>query len=96
MEEAVSARFRSVSYLHTRGPGLASHLSALQHCIMGDLSTVRHCLEQCVPAHYHLTRAYLHFCHQFLQTHLGLVSGWELEGGEIFAVLNWVLHIYNR
>nr|A2AV37.1 RecName: Full=Exocyst complex component 3-like protein [Danio rerio] len=95
MEEAVSARFRSVSYLHTRGPGLASHLSALQHCIMGDLSTVRHCLEQCVPAHYHLTRAYLHFCHQFLQTHLGLVSGWELEGGEIFAVLNWVLHIYN-
>ncbi|XP_056308200.1 exocyst complex component 3-like protein isoform X1 [Danio aesculapii] len=95
MEEAVSARFRSVSYLHTRGPGLASHLSALQHCIMGDLSTVRHCLEQCVPAHYHLTRAYLHFCHQFLQTHLGLVSGWELEGGEIFAVLNWVLHMYN-
>uniref|UniRef100_A0A8C1T8L9 Exocyst complex component 3-like protein n=1 Tax=Cyprinus carpio TaxID=7962 RepID=A0A8C1T8L9_CYPCA len=70
MEEAVSARFRSVSYLHTRGPGLASHLSALQHCIMGDLST-------------------------FLQNHLGLVSGWELEGGEIFAVLNWVLHIYN-
>ncbi|TRY75974.1 hypothetical protein DNTS_010882 [Danionella cerebrum] len=95
MEEAVSSRFRSVSYLHTRGPGLASHLSALQHCIMGDLSTVRHCLEQCVPAYYHLTRAYLRFCHQFLQTHLGLVIGWELEGGEIFAVLNWVLHIYN-
>uniref|UniRef100_A0A8C2G2Z6 Exocyst complex component 3-like protein n=1 Tax=Cyprinus carpio TaxID=7962 RepID=A0A8C2G2Z6_CYPCA len=95
MEEAVSARFRSASYLHTRGPGLASHLSALQHCIMGDLSTVRHFLEQCVPSHYHLTRAYLRFCHQFLQNHLGLVSGWELEGGEIFAVLNWVLHIYN-
>ncbi|XP_051739450.1 exocyst complex component 3-like protein isoform X2 [Ctenopharyngodon idella] len=95
MEEAVSARFRSVSYLHTQGPGLASHLSALQHCIMGDLSTVRHVLEQCVPAHYRLTRAYLRSCHQFLQTHLGLVSGWELEGGEIFAVLNWVLHIYN-
>uniref|UniRef100_A0A671MIK6 Exocyst complex component 3-like protein n=1 Tax=Sinocyclocheilus anshuiensis TaxID=1608454 RepID=A0A671MIK6_9TELE len=95
MEEAVSARFRSASYLHTRGPGLASHLSALQHCIMGDLSTVRHFLEQCVPSHYHLTRAYLHFCHQFLQNHLGLVSGWELEGGEIFAVLNWVLHIYS-
>ncbi|CDQ82796.1 unnamed protein product [Oncorhynchus mykiss] len=60
--QAVSARFRSVSYLHTRGPGLAGHLSALQHGIMGDLATV---------------------------------SGWELESGEIFAVLNWVLHIYN-
>ncbi|XP_051546018.1 exocyst complex component 3-like protein isoform X1 [Myxocyprinus asiaticus] len=95
LEEAVSSRFRSVSYLHTRGPGLASHLSALQHGIMGDLSTVRNLLEQCVPPHYHITRAYLRSCHQFLQTHLGLVTGWELESGEIFAVLNWVLHIYN-
>lgn len=95
MEEAASARFRSISYLHTRGPGLASHLSALQHGIMGDLATVRHILEQCVPPHYHLTRAYLRSCHQFLQAHLGLVSGWELESGEIFAVLNWVLHIYS-
>lgn len=94
LEEAASARFRSISYLHTRGPGLASHLSALQHGIMGDLATVRHLLEQCVPPHYRLTRAYLRSCHQFLQAHLGLVSGWELESGEIFAVLNWVLHIY--
>lgn len=23
------------------------------------------------------------------------VSSWDLESGEIFAVLNWVLHIYN-
>ncbi|XP_051548920.1 exocyst complex component 3-like protein isoform X2 [Myxocyprinus asiaticus] len=95
LEEAVTSRFRSVSYLHTQGPGLASHLSALQHGIMGDLSTVRNLLEQCVPPHYHLTRAYLRSCHQFLQTHLGLVTGWELESGDIFAVLNWVLHIYN-
>lgn len=63
---------------------------------MGDLATVRHLLEQCVPPHYRLTRAYLRSCHQFLQTHLGLVTGWELESGEIFAVLNWVLHIYTR
>ncbi|KAI2648445.1 Exocyst complex component 3-like protein [Labeo rohita] len=85
MEEAVSARFRSVSYLHTRGPGLASHLSALQHCIMGDLSTVRHFLEQCVPSHYRLTRAYLRFCHQFLQNHLGLksVSEWMQKALEV-------------
>ncbi|XP_030637953.1 exocyst complex component 3-like protein [Chanos chanos] len=95
MEEAVSARFRSVSYLHTRGPGLAGHLSALQHGIMGDLDTVRHLLEHCVPPHYHLTQAYLRACHRCLQAHLSQVSGWELESGEIFAVLNWVLHIYN-
>ncbi|XP_020336175.1 exocyst complex component 3-like protein isoform X1 [Oncorhynchus kisutch] len=95
LEEAVSARFRSVSYLHTRGPGLAGHLSALQHGIMGDLATVRHLLDHCVPPHYNLTRAYLRACHRCLQSHLGQVSGWELESGEIFAVLNWVLHIYN-
>ncbi|TSQ92641.1 Exocyst complex component 3-like protein [Bagarius yarrelli] len=95
LEEAVAARFRSASYLHTRGPGLAGHLSALQHSIMGDLATVRNLLEQCVPPHYHLTKAYLHACHRCLQAHLGQITGWELQSGEIFAVLNWVLHIYN-
>ncbi|XP_018559184.1 exocyst complex component 3-like protein isoform X1 [Lates calcarifer] len=95
LEEAVSARFRSVSYLHTRGPGLAGHLSALQHATMTDLATVRHLLEHCVPPHYHLTGAYLRASHRCLQTHLAQVSSWDLESGEIFAVLNWVLHIYN-
>ncbi|XP_067091000.1 exocyst complex component 3-like protein [Osmerus mordax] len=95
LEEAVSARFRNMSYLHTRGPGLAGHLSALQHGIVGDLGTVRHLLEHCVPPRYQLTRAYLRACHHCLQQHLAQVSGWELESGEIFAVLNWVLHIYN-
>ncbi|CAJ1057048.1 exocyst complex component 3-like protein [Xyrichtys novacula] len=93
--EAVSARFRSVSYLHTRGPGLAGHLSALQHAIMADLATVRHLLEHCVPSHYRLTGAYLRASHNCLHTHLAQVSNWDLESGEIFAVLNWVLHIYN-
>ncbi|XP_078114117.1 exocyst complex component 3-like protein isoform X1 [Sander vitreus] len=95
LEEAVSARFRSVSYLHTRGPGLAGHLSALQHGIMADLATVRHLLEHCVPPHYRLTRAYLRACHRCLHAHLAQVSSWDLESGEIFAVLNWVLRIYN-
>uniref|UniRef100_A0A1A8G0Y0 Exocyst complex component 3-like 1 n=1 Tax=Nothobranchius korthausae TaxID=1143690 RepID=A0A1A8G0Y0_9TELE len=95
LEEAVSARFRSVSYLHTRGPGLAGHLSALQHGIMTDLATVRHLLEHCVPTHYQLTAAYLRASHHCLHTHLAQVSSWDLESGEIFAVLNWVLHIYN-
>lgn len=74
LEEAVSARFRSVSYLHTRGPGLAGHLSALQHSIMADLTTVRHLLEHCVPPHYQLTGAYLKASHHCLQTHLTQVS----------------------
>ncbi|XP_029951228.1 LOW QUALITY PROTEIN: exocyst complex component 3-like protein [Salarias fasciatus] len=95
LEEAVSARFRSVSYLHTRGPGLAGHLSALQHGIMADLATVRHLLEHCVPPHYQLTAAYLRASHNCLHTHLTQVSSWDLESGEIFAVLNWVLHVYN-
>ncbi|XP_068579781.1 exocyst complex component 3-like protein isoform X2 [Cebidichthys violaceus] len=95
LEEAVSARFRSVSYLHTRGPGLAGHLSALQHGIMADLATVRHLLEHCVPPHYRLTGAYLRASHRCLHAHLAQVSSWDLESGEIFAVLNWVLHIYN-
>uniref|UniRef100_A0A1A7X233 Exocyst complex component 3-like 1 n=3 Tax=Iconisemion striatum TaxID=60296 RepID=A0A1A7X233_9TELE len=95
LEEAVSARFRSISYLHTRGPGLAGHLSALQHGIMTDLATVRHLLEHCVPTHYQLTAAYLRASHHCLHTHLAQVSSWDLESGEIFAVLNWVLHIYN-
>ncbi|XP_061878355.1 exocyst complex component 3-like protein isoform X3 [Entelurus aequoreus] len=95
LEEAVSARFHSVSYLHTRGPGLAGHLSALQHAIMADLATVRHLLENCVPPHYCLTRAYLRASHHCLHAHLTQVCSWDLESGEIFAVLNWVLHIYN-
>lgn len=74
LEEAVSARFRSVSYLHTRGPGLAGHLSALQHGIMADLATVRHLLEHCVPPHYRLTGAYLRASHQCLHAHLAQVS----------------------
>jgi len=74
LEEAVSARFRSVSYLHARGPGLAGHLSALQHGIMADLDTVRHLLEHCVPPHYQLTRAYLRASHRCLHTHLAQVS----------------------
>ncbi|XP_020508430.2 exocyst complex component 3-like protein isoform X1 [Labrus bergylta] len=94
LEEAVSARFRSVSYLHTRGPGLAGHLSALQHGIMADLTTVRHLLEHCVPSHYQLTGAYLRASHRCLHAHLAQVSSWDLESGEIFAVLNWVLHIF--
>ncbi|KAK2918268.1 exocyst complex component 3-like protein isoform X2 [Channa argus] len=95
LEEAVSARFRSVSYLHTRGPGLAGHLSALHHGLMADLATVRHLLEHCVPPHYRLTGAYLRASHHCLHAHLTQVSSWDLESGEIFAVLNWVLHIYN-
>ncbi|XP_077953220.1 exocyst complex component 3-like protein [Gasterosteus aculeatus] len=95
LEEAVSARLRSVSYLHARGPGLAGHLAALQHGVMADLATVRHLLEHCVPPHYRLTGAYLRAGHRWLQAHLLQVSGWDLESGEIFAVLNWVLHIYN-
>lgn len=77
LEEAVSARFRSVSYLHTRGPGLAGHLSALQHAVMADLATVRHLLEHCVPPHYQLTAAYLKATHHCLHTHLTQVR----EGG---------------
>lgn len=73
LEEAVSARFRSVSYLHTRGPGLAGHLSALQHAIMTDLATVRHLLEHCVPPHYRLTEAYLKASHRCLHAHLAQV-----------------------
>ncbi|XP_035251887.1 exocyst complex component 3-like protein [Anguilla anguilla] len=95
MEEAACARVRSVSYLHTRGPGLASHLAALQHGIVGDLGTVRHLLEHCVPPHYRLARAYVRACHRCLRAHLAQVCGWELESGEIFTVLKWVLHVYN-
>ncbi|KAI1904554.1 hypothetical protein AGOR_G00006830 [Albula goreensis] len=95
MEEVACARVRSVSYRHTRGPGLASHLAALQHGIMGDINTVRHLLEHCVPPHYHLARAYLQACHRCLQAHLSQVCSWDLESGEIFTVLNWILHVYN-
>nr|XP_023673022.1 exocyst complex component 3-like protein isoform X1 [Paramormyrops kingsleyae] len=94
MDEMVSSRFCSVSYLHTRGSGLANHLSGLQHSIMGDVATVQHLLEQCVPPHYRLLRVYVATVHRCLQTHLAQVSSWDLERGEIFAVLNWVLHVY--
>ncbi|XP_055083301.1 exocyst complex component 3-like protein [Periophthalmus magnuspinnatus] len=94
LKEAVSARFRNVSYLHTRGPGLAGHLSALQHGIMTDIATVSHLLEHCVPEHYRLTAAYLKASHHCLHVHLAQVISWDLESGEIFAVLYWVLHTY--
>lgn len=73
-EEGVYARFRSVSFMQTRGPGLAGHLSALQHGIMADLATVCHLLEHCVPPHYQLTGAYLRAIHQCLHNHLAQVS----------------------
>ncbi|XP_051916820.1 exocyst complex component 3-like protein isoform X5 [Hippocampus zosterae] len=95
LEEAVTAPFRSVSFLPTQGPGLARHLSNLQHALMDDLATVRHLLEPCVPSHYRLTRAYIRASHHCLHAHLTQVSSWDLESGEIFALLNWVLHIYN-
>lgn len=71
----MAARFRSVSYLHTRGPGLGGHLSALQHSITADLATVRHLLEHCVPPHYRLTGAYLRASHRCLHAHLTQVRG---------------------
>ncbi|XP_076878321.1 exocyst complex component 3-like protein isoform X2 [Brachyhypopomus gauderio] len=95
LEETVAARFRNVSFRHSRGPGLAGHLSALQHSIMGDLTTVRNLLEQCVPPYYCLTKAYLQACHRCLQAHLKQTISWELQSGEIFAVLHWVLHVYS-
>ncbi|KAJ7998234.1 hypothetical protein DPEC_G00220480 [Dallia pectoralis] len=49
LEEAAAARFRSLSYLHSCGPDLAGHISSLQHGIMGELATVHHLLEHCVP-----------------------------------------------
>lgn len=94
LEEAFSARFRNVSHLPTRGPGLAGHLSALQHGIMADVATVRHLLEHCVPEKYQLTAAYLRSSHHCLHDHLSQVISWDLDSGEIFAVLFWVLHIY--
>lgn len=90
----MSARFRSVSYLHTRGPGLAGHLSALQHGIMADLATVRHLLEHCVPPHYRLTGAYLRASHRCLHAHLAQVSNVrgihpaEPEQGHMFCSYN--------
>ncbi|KAM9815438.1 exocyst complex component 3-like protein isoform X3 [Syngnathus typhle] len=95
LEEVVTARFRGMSYLHTQGPGLVGRLSTLQDAVMSDLATVRHLLEPCVPPHYRLTRAYLKAIHYCLHAHLTQVSSWDLESGEIFAVLNWVLHVYN-
>ncbi|XP_029697873.1 exocyst complex component 3-like protein isoform X2 [Takifugu rubripes] len=94
-EDGVSTRFRSVSFLHTRGPGLAGHLSAIQHGVMADLATVCCLLEHCVPPHYQLTGAYIKAIHQCLHNHLAQISSWDLESGEIFAVLNWVLHVYD-
>lgn len=73
-EESIYARFRNVSFLHTRGPGLAGHLSALQHGIMADLATVCHLLEHCVPPHYRLTGVYMRAIHQWLHNHLTQVS----------------------
>ncbi|MBN3298221.1 EX3L1 protein, partial [Amia calva] len=94
IEEAISTRFRA-TYLDVRGPGLASHLSALQNSIMSDLTTTKHLLEQCCPPHYCITRAYLLRCHKCLWAHLQQVISWELDSSEIFAVLNWVLHVYH-
>lgn len=72
-EDGVSTRFRSVSFLHTRGPGLAGHLSAIQHGVMADLATVCCLLEHCVPPHYQLTGAYIKAIHQCLHNHLAQV-----------------------
>lgn len=35
-----------------------------------------------------------HVLHIQVMVVLTQVSSWDLESGEIFAVLNWVLHIY--
>ncbi|KAG7473223.1 hypothetical protein MATL_G00093300 [Megalops atlanticus] len=91
--ETARERVRTASVLRPRG--LAGHLSALQQRVVGDLNTSRYVLEGCVPAPYRLTAAYLRACHGALRTHLADVCNRELEGGEIFALLNWALHVYN-
>lgn len=72
-EEGVSTRFRSVSFLQSRGPGLGGHLSAIQHGVMADLATVGCLLEHCVPPHYQLTAAYIKAIHRCLHHHLAQV-----------------------
>ncbi|XP_036391446.1 exocyst complex component 3-like protein [Megalops cyprinoides] len=74
---------------------LAAHLSALQRRVAWDLSTARYALEGCVPASYRLTAACLRAWHAALREHLAAVCAGELEGGEVFALLNWALHVYN-
>ncbi|XP_015223423.2 exocyst complex component 3-like protein isoform X1 [Lepisosteus oculatus] len=94
IEEAIATRFRA-TYLDIRGPGLASHLTALQNSIMSDLIAVKHLLEQCCPPHYRIAHTYLIMCHKCLWTHLQQVISWDLDSSEIFTVLKWVLHIYH-
>nr|XP_005988026.1 PREDICTED: exocyst complex component 3-like protein [Latimeria chalumnae] len=94
IEEAISAQFRA-THVDIKGPGLASHLAALQNNIMNDLTVVKHLMVQCCPPHYNIFSAFVRMYHKCLSRHMQDIISWELEKNEIFSVLNWTLHVYN-
>nr|XP_033798289.1 exocyst complex component 3-like protein isoform X2 [Geotrypetes seraphini] len=94
IQEAISAQFRATQ-MDIKGPGLASHLAALQNNIMDELCVVKHLMVQCCPPHYDIFYAFLAMYHQSISGHLQDIISWDLTKNEMFTVLNWTLCVYH-
>ncbi|XP_029464623.1 exocyst complex component 3-like protein isoform X2 [Rhinatrema bivittatum] len=93
IQEAISVQFRATQ-MDIKGPGLASHLAALQNNIMDELSVVKHLMVQCCPPHYDIFHAFVAMYHQSIARHLRDITSWDLTKNEMFIVLNWTLCVY--
>ncbi|XP_061450051.1 exocyst complex component 3-like protein [Rhineura floridana] len=89
----VAAHFQAVPS-NGQGQHLAQHLASLQSSILAELGIVKDLMVQCCPPHYNILAAFAAMYRQGLAKHLRHILTLELEKQEIFALLQWALHVY--
>ncbi|KAL8194830.1 UNVERIFIED_CONTAM: hypothetical protein K2H54_036829 [Gekko kuhli] len=89
----VAAHFQTVPG-EAQGRSIPRYLASLQSAFLAELCIVKDLMVQCCPPHYNLLSAFTNMYHQGLTRHLHQILAQDLDKQEIFAVLQWVLHVY--
>uniref|UniRef100_A0A8D0GXJ0 Exocyst complex component 3 like 4 n=1 Tax=Sphenodon punctatus TaxID=8508 RepID=A0A8D0GXJ0_SPHPU len=73
---------------------LAIHLGYLRKCIGEDLLKIKGSVKKCYPDNYKVCDVYVESFHGAISSHLQSILQQSLEFNELYAVLDWVAHIY--
>ncbi|XP_060109935.1 exocyst complex component 3-like protein [Heteronotia binoei] len=92
-DTVVATHFQTIPS-EAQGRSIPKHLSSLQSTILAELCIVKDLMAQCCPPHYNIISTLTDMYHQGLTHHLHQILAQDLDKQEIFAVLQWVLHVY--
>uniref|UniRef100_A0A8C0GIQ7 Exocyst complex component 3 like 1 n=1 Tax=Chelonoidis abingdonii TaxID=106734 RepID=A0A8C0GIQ7_CHEAB len=96
MQETIAAAHFKAAHVDMKGPGLGRHLATLQSDILMELRVVKDLMVQCCPPHYDILSICTRMYHQGLSDYLQDILSRDLDKQEIFTLLSWVLHVYQR